>query len=139
MIHDADFDGLTTTELYGILQLRSAVFVVEQECPYLDPDGRDIEPLSRHVWTERNGQIDAYLRVLDEGDARRIGRVVTSPDARGAGVAARLITHVLDTTAAPWVLDAQAHLTGWYERFGFVIAGIEYLEDGIPHVPMRRP
>ncbi|HWL41683.1 MAG TPA: GNAT family N-acetyltransferase [Ilumatobacter sp.] len=136
MIHDRAFAELTVAELYDILRLRSEVFVVEQECTYLDPDGRDTDAGTRHVWT--GSPIDAYLRVLDDGDAHRIGRVVTRPGARSSGLAAQLVEHVLATSAGPWVLDAQSYLTGWYERLGFAVAGAEYLEDGIPHTPMRR-
>ena len=136
MIHDKAFAELTTKELYDILRLRSEVFVVEQECAYLDPDGRDDEPGTRHVWV--GTPVDAYLRVLDDGAARRIGRVVTRPSARSVGLAAQLMKHVLAHVASPWTLDAQSYLTAWYARFGFVQSGPEFVEDGIPHTPMRR-
>lgn len=136
MIRDTSFAELSTRELYDLLRLRAEVFVVEQECAYLDPDGRDDEPGTRHIWI--GSPVDAYLRVLDDGDARRIGRVVTRPTARSGGLAARLVEHTLAHTAGPWRLDAQSHLTGWYARFGFVVCGPEFLEDGIPHTPMER-
>ena len=136
MIHDKPFAELTTAELYDILRLRSEVFVVEQECAYLDPDGRDDQPGTRHVWV--GTPVDAYLRVLDDGGAHRIGRVVTRPSARSAGLAAQLMEHVLAHVPPPWTLDAQSYLTAWYARFGFVVSGPEYVEDGIPHTPMRR-
>lgn len=139
MIHDRTFGELSVDELYALLRLRSAVFVVEQECAYLDLDGRDTEPSARHVWAAADdGRPRAYLRVLDDGDERRIGRVVTDPSARSNGLAARLVAHVLEHHRGPWVLDAQSHLTGWYARFGFTVAGDEFVEDGIAHVPMRR-
>lgn len=137
MIHARRFDDLTPAELYAILRLRSEVFVVEQACPYLDPDGRDTETETLHLWI--GTPADAYLRVLDEGYSRRIGRVATRPAARSGGLSARLIEHVLATTDGPWVLDAQSHLTGWYARFGFAGTGEEFLEDGIPHTRMSRP
>ncbi|HUF98897.1 MAG TPA: GNAT family N-acetyltransferase [Ilumatobacter sp.] len=137
-VHDASFHELSGTQVYAILRLRSEVFVVEQACVYLDPDGRDIESGTRHIWTERGGTIEACLRVLDDGDVRRFGRVATRGSARGTGLAATLIEHALATTVGPWVLDAQAHLAGWYERFGFAVTGAEFDEDGIAHVPMRR-
>lgn len=136
MIHDRTFGELTVAELYALLRLRCEVFVVEQACAYLDLDGRDTEPGTRHVWI--GAPAEAYLRVLDDGEARRIGRVVTHPSARSGGRAAALVEHVLTTVAAPWTLDAQSHLTGWYARFGFEVSGAEYLEDGIAHTPMRR-
>ncbi len=121
-----------------MLCLRAEVFVVEQDCPYQDPDGRDLEPGVHHLWTDGP---DAYLRILDEGaGVHRIGRVVTAPAARGRGLAAALMTRALELVGdGPVVLDAQAQLEGWYARFGFTTAGPAFLEDGIPHVPMRRP
>ena len=68
----------------------------------------------------------------------RIGRVATRRDARSGGLAAALVDHVIATSDAPWVLDAQAQLLGWYGERGFSVSGAEHLEDGIPHVPMRR-
>ncbi len=131
--------------LYRILALRVAVFVVEQDCPYQDLDGRDLEPEAELHWAAADGdaeQVLATLRVLRDADAMRIGRVVTDPVARSAGVAAELMRRALDRCAErapdlPVVLDAQAHLAHWYARFGFEVHGEEFLEDGIPHLPMR--
>ena len=82
----------------------------------------------------------ASLRILDEGGAHRISRVVTAPTARGRGLATDLVRHALDLVGdGPVILAAQAHLTDWYAEFGFVQDGPEFLDDGIPHVPMRRP
>jgi ElaA protein len=141
MPHHAGFSDLDVATLYAILRLRGDVFVVEQKCPYPDLDGRDTEPGTRHVWfAGDDGGIAAYLRVLDDGGTARIGRVVTAPRARGAGLAGRLITEALRLIGdRPSVLDAQAHLAGFYARFGFAPAGPEFLEDGIPHIPMARP
>jgi ElaA protein len=136
----SSFRDLDAGTLYAILKLRSDVFVVEQKCVYADPDGRDTEPGTRHLWISRDDQILAYLRILDDRDAERIGRVVTAPAARGAGLAARLVAEALTVIGnRPSKLDAQAHLVGFYAKFGFEETGPEYLEDGIPHVPMVRP
>jgi ElaA protein len=138
-LRSASFADLDAATLYAILKLRSDVFVVEQECAYPDPDGRDTEPGTRHLWIERGPEIRAYLRILDDGDVRRIGRVVTAPAARGGGLAARLVAAALDEIGdRPSVLHAQAHLTSFYARFGYRPTGPEYLEDGIAHVPMAR-
>jgi len=137
--HDRTFVELTPAELYGILRLRAEVFVVEQAAAYLDPDGRDTEPTARQLWFEGEaGTVVATARVLDDGDARRIGRIATRTDHRGRGLAAQLVNHFLASAVGPWRLDAQAHLSGWYERFGFAVDGPEYDDDGIPHVPMVR-
>jgi ElaA protein len=135
----ASFRDLDTTTLYAILKLRCDVFVVEQKCFYADLDGRDTEPGTRHVWLARGDEILAYLRILDDGDTERIGRVVTAPRARGAGHAGRLMEHALTVIGnRPSVLHAQAHLAAFYTRFGYAPTGPEYLEDGIPHLPMAK-
>jgi len=133
--HAADLDPVT---LYRILALRAEVFVVEQDCAYLDPDGHDLEPGVLQLWVEDGHEVVATARLLPEGGGTRIGRVVTAAHARGRGLAARLVEHALASSPGPWVLGAQSHLAGWYGDFGFVVDGDEYLEDGIPHVPMRR-
>ena len=140
-VRDALTGELDAGTLYRILALRSAVFVVEQNCVYLDPDGRDLEPECRQLWVESDGAVLATLRLLRDPDgAARIGRVATAPSARSSGLAKELMRRALDLSAGrPIVLDAQSYLLDWYARFGFVAEGEEYLEDGIPHVTMRRP
>lgn len=137
----AGFAELDTRTLYDLLRLRVDVFVVEQACAYPELDGRDTEPGTRHLWLAAAGAPAAYLRVLSEpGDVARIGRVVVAPAARGAGAAGQLMTAALDVVGErAAVLDAQAHLVAFYARHGFAATGPEYLEDGIPHVPMARP
>lgn len=134
----ASFRDLDTTTLYAILKLRADVFVVEQKCAYGDLDGRDTEPGTRHVWLSRGDEILAYLRILDDGDAERIGRVVVAPAARGSGYAARLMDEALTVIGSRTsVLEAQAYLVHFYGKYGYQQTGPEYLEDGIPHIPMR--
>jgi ElaA protein len=112
---------------------------VEQECAYLDLDGRDTEPLTRHLWVEHDGAPVATLRLLADGPALRIGRVATDPAHRAQGLAGRLVAAALELAGErEVVLDAQSHLAGWYARLGFVPCGPEFLDDGIPHLPMRR-
>ncbi|WP_433296570.1 GNAT family N-acetyltransferase [Actinoplanes sp. CA-030573] len=138
-VRTSSFDELDAGTLYAIMKLRSEVFVVEQECVYLDPDGRDTEPSTRHIWINHDGEIGAYLRVLDDGDVLRIGRVVTAVKARGNGLAARLMAEALTIIGAkPSVLDAQAYLKNFYAKFGYQQTGPEFIEDGIPHIPMFR-
>jgi ElaA protein len=135
----ASFRDLDTTTLYEILKLRCDVFVVEQKCFYADVDGRDTEPGTRHVWLSRDGEMLAYLRILDDGDTERIGRVVVAPAVRGEGHAHRLMEEALAVVGnRPSVVHAQAHLVRFYAKFGYQQTGPEYLEDGIPHVPMVR-
>ncbi|WP_100500454.1 GNAT family N-acetyltransferase [Geodermatophilus chilensis] len=136
----ARFAELTGAEVYGLCRLRVDVFVVEQQCPYPELDGRDLEPATVHLWFEDDdGAVAATIRVLDDGDTRAIGRVATAAAHRGEGLAARLVEAGIALCAGvPVTLGAQAHLEGWYARFGFARSGPGYVEDGIPHVPMRR-
>lgn len=138
-VRDAATADLDARTLYGILALRSAVFVVEQDCVYLDPDGRDLEPEARQLWIERDGSVVATLRMLRNPDgAVRIGRVATATGARRGGLAEALMRRALELVPdGEVVLGAQAYLEDWYGKFGFVRDGADYDEDGIPHLPMR--
>jgi ElaA protein len=136
---DRRFRELTVDQLHEIYHLRAVVFVVEQACIYNDIDGRDAERATLHHWVERHGRIASYARSLDDGDGvRRVGRVVTHPDHRGHGLAADLVRHIGRGHAGPLVLDAQSHLAEWYEALGYRVDGPEFIDDGIPHKPMRR-
>jgi ElaA protein len=136
----ASFADLDTRTLHDLLRLRVDVFVVEQECAYPEIDGRDLEPGTRHLWLARDGAPIGYLRILsDPGGVERIGRVVVAREARGEGVAGRLMTEALAVIGnRPAVLEAQSYLVDFYARHGFTVTGPEYLDDGIPHLPMRR-
>jgi ElaA protein len=142
-LYDRGFTELEPATLYAVLRLRQDVFVVEQKCPYPDLDGRDAEPATRHLWlgpAENPADPQSYLRILTEPDgAARIGRVCTALAARGLGLSRRLMAGALERTGdRPCVLDAQSYLVDFYGSFGFEPAGPEFVEDGIPHVPMRR-
>ncbi|HEX3649522.1 MAG TPA: GNAT family N-acetyltransferase [Pseudonocardiaceae bacterium] len=135
---------LTPARLYALLRLRVDVFVVEQECPYPELDGRDLEHNTRHFWISSDTDPEvpaACLRLLTEPDGGyRIGRVCTARDARGRGLSRRLMEAVLaDVGDAESVLDAQVQVAGLYSGFGYEPVGEPFVEDGIPHVTMRRP
>jgi ElaA protein len=143
-LHHGRVETLDPAVLYAVLRLRVDVFVVEQECAYEELDGRDLEPDAELMWIAEGDDVLATLRVLADDGAMRIGRVATAAAARGRGLAAELMRAAVaycDDVApgAPIVLDAQAQLEGWYARFGFVVSGESFAEDGIPHLPMRRP
>ena len=129
-------DGLTA---YSLWKLRQDVFVVEQQCPYGDLDGRDLDPDTRHVVMDDDDVVVGCARVLDDGDAWRIGRVALHPTVRGGGLADALLHTALQVCKGrDVVLDAQSPLAPWYATFGFEVCGPEFLEDGIPHLPMVR-
>jgi ElaA protein len=135
----ATFAQLSTTELYRLLQLRCEVFIVEQQSPYPDVDGRDAEPGTRHLWVQDGERVLSALRVVQDGSDRSIGRVVTAREARGQGLSARLVEEALTLCAGHAVgIGAQTYLEGWYARFGFKRTGADYDEDGVMHLPMRR-
>ncbi|QIK65652.1 GNAT family N-acetyltransferase [Nocardioides sp. HDW12B] len=139
-VRRASYAELDPVTAYRILVLRERVFIVEQDCVYADLDGRDLEPGTVHLWIEAEPtRPAAYLRILDDGDHAAIGRVVTDPAHRGRGLAAVLVTAALEVVGDRRTeIHAQAHLRAWYARFGFLVTGDEFLEDGIPHLPMAR-
>ena len=133
-------------QLYAILQLHTEVFVVEQKCPYQEVDGRDLQGDTYHLMGWRDDRLVAYLRLLDplsQGGNVAIGRVVIAPQARRVGLGHELMREALKQIEKVWsgleiYLEAQAHLQDYYGRYGFVAVGKTYLEDGIPHVGMRK-
>ncbi len=137
------FEDLGTRRLYDVLRLRAEVFVVEQRCAYLDPDGQDESAL--HLGLETTDALVAYARLFPptQGYAARFGRVLTAPSARGLGlgdVVVKSAIAALESLAPGTDIDisAQAHLAPWYRRHGFVECGEVYDEDGIPHIGMTR-
>ncbi|RPJ95209.1 GNAT family N-acetyltransferase [Rummeliibacillus sp. TYF005] len=136
------FDELTNSELYNILKERTVIFVVEQNCPYLEVDGKD--PFSYHLFKEVDGEIVAYLRILPPGVSyteSSIGRVIVKKEYRGQGIAKELLKRGLDfiqnelkeTTVK---IQAQEYLRKFYGSFGFQAISETYLEDNIPHIDM---
>jgi len=136
----AGFDELPVRTAYDVWRLRQQVFVVEQDCPYPDLDGRDLEASTRHlVLLDEEDAVVGTLRVLDDGGWSRIGRVVVAPTARGRGLATVMMDEAMALCGDGEVrLDAQTGLTAFYEGYGFVVTGPEFDEDGIMHVPMAR-
>lgn len=139
-VRSASFAELPAETAYRIWQLRTAVFVVEQACAYQELDGRDLEPGTRHLWVEDGAEVVAYLRVLVEtGTVARVGRVCVAASTRSQGLARRLVKAAqVEIGDRVSILHAQSYLTRWYEALGYEVAGPEFVEDGIPHVPMRR-
>ena len=140
-------DQLDVTTLYDVLALRAQVFVVEQECAYLDVDGLDLDPGTVHLLARLDGEMAAYARELAPDDTHpepRIGRVLVTRAARGRQLGRRLLERAIAAVeeSRPGTaieLGAQAHLAGFYASLGFVAVGEPYDEDGIMHLWMRRP
>lgn len=135
-------DALSARELYALLKLRSEVFVVEQRCLYLDPDGQDLTALHL-LGRDESGALLACARLIPTSAGPKIGRVLTAPAARGAGQGRALMRRAIAECAQRWpgqpiALSAQAHLQGFYASLGFAPTSAVYDEDGIPHIDMRR-
>lgn len=138
------FDDLSSLELYAILALRSAIFVVEQQCVYQDIDGKDLK--SEHLLCFVEGKLAGYTRLLPAGlsyEEVSIGRVVIDPAFRSFGLGKNLMQNAIvaceklyETTAIR--IGAQYYLKGFYASLGFVAQGEPYDEDGIQHVEMLR-
>ena len=138
-----DMGGFSAHELYALLKLRVDVFVVEQNCPYPELDGKDDHAL--HMMLKRGDEIIAAARIFPPHDEvpAKIGRVVVSPARRGERLGEALMREALKACAerfpdAPVFLSAQSHLQKFYASFGFRPVSDEYSEDGIPHVDMLK-
>ena len=143
------FDELGVDNLYDALALRCRIFVVEQDCPFVDPDGIDRRSwhlLGRGGQGTQGGALMTYLRVVDPGvkyAEPSIGRVISAPEVRRSGAGRRLMAEGLARCLATWPgqgirIGAQARLEAFYTSFGFATVGEPYVEDGIPHLEMWR-
>ncbi|MEM7162091.1 MAG: GNAT family N-acetyltransferase [Bacteroidota bacterium] len=138
----AKWDDLDTALLYKILELRSAVFVVEQTCVYQDIDGKDQESL--HVYAMNKTDLVAYARIVPGSETKRtsIGRVLIHMEQRGKKIGDLLMKKCIEAAAFHFPdeklqMSAQKHLSNYYQKHGFQVEGEPYLEDGIPHVLMK--
>lgn len=137
-----EFKKLKLEEIYNILQLRNDIFIVEQECPYQDCDGKDEK--SYHLFSEENGKIIAYLRILEKGvsyDEISIGRVCVEKSYRGKGISRKMMLKAIEfvennLNEDTIKIQAQAYLLDFYSSLGFKVVSKEYLEDNIPHIDM---
>ena len=137
------FDQLTTTEMYNLLSLRTAVFVVEQNCPYQELDGKD--QVAQHLWLENEaGEVVALCRLLPQGlsfDEASIGRVLVNPAYRGENWGRALVETALEVLQQAGedavTIEAQYYLRDFYRGFGFVENSEPFDEDGIKHVNMK--
>lgn len=139
------FDELTATQLDAVYRLRQQVFVVEQDCVYLDADGKDAQAI--HLLGFLDGDLVATLRFfpqsIDNSERTAIGRVCNSAQVRGMGVGKRLMSEAIAFAESEYPtraiqLGAQSYLREFYRSFGFEQISEEYLEDDIPHILMLR-
>ena len=137
------FEELNKAEFYQIVKLRIEVFIVEQNCPYPDLDDKDQE--AHHMWIEDTVEIVCYLRINPAGSRfaePSLGRIVTKRSHRKQGLAEVLINKainlVCEKESRAIRISAQCYLEKYYEKFGFLKASEEYLEDDIPHIEMLR-
>jgi len=138
------FNELLPIELYKILRLRNEVFVVEQNCPYQDADNKDLK--CHHLMLLKDDELMAYARLVPPGlsfPQMSIGRVVTSPQARGTGAGRILMNAAIEQChqffgEGSIQIGAQAYLTKFYTSLGFKQVSDVYDEDGIPHIDMIR-
>lgn len=136
------FNELTLVELYQVLELRSEVFVVEQDCVYQDIDGKD--PKALHLLGIADGKVVAYSRLFDAGiyfETTSIGRVVVAKEYRAQKLGHTLIHKGIEGIRKCFnkesiTISAQYYLLHFYRSHGFESVGQEYLEDGIPHIKM---
>ena len=140
------FDDLTTTELYKIMQLRSEVFVVEQNCVYQDVDNKDLVSFHLAAWDkDNNNKLVAYCRILPQEISFKdasIGRVLTDKNYRKNGTGKELMQRAIAATLQQYTcnyitIGAQLYLRKFYEALGFKQVSETYLEDGIPHIDMQ--
>jgi ElaA protein len=142
--HLKKFESLTVHELYAVLRLRSEVFVVEQACIFQDMDNKD--QTSHHLLGWENNNLVAYTRLVPPGISypeASIGRVVTSPAARGSGIGKQLMEKSIEEAfklygKTPIRIGAQLYLKKFYESLGFRQTSNVYIEDGIDHIEMIR-
>ncbi|MBQ0065381.1 MAG: GNAT family N-acetyltransferase [Firmicutes bacterium] len=136
------FEELTTKELYQIYKTRVDVFVVEQECPYPEIDEMDLTSI--HIYLQEEGSILAYCRLIPPGirfEDVAIGRVLSTR--RREGIATKLLEKAIEVIQKEFdcssiTLEAQVYARKLYENVGFVQTSEEFLEDGIPHIQMRK-
>ncbi len=138
------FEELSTEDLYKILNARNEVFVVEQNCIYLDTDGSDEK--AWHLWAEYDGKVGAYCRFFPprvKYPEASIGRVLTTKSSRGTGIGRQMITYAVSCienlfNTSEIRISAQDYLINFYQSFGFIDTGNKYFEDEIPHTEMLR-
>ncbi|WP_342319239.1 GNAT family N-acetyltransferase [Corynebacterium mayonis] len=141
MIDFLHLDEMTSREAFELFRLRVDVFVAEQQCPYNELDDIDIQPDTFHVLArDTNGRLLGCARVFPTSTGSRFGRFVVAAQARGTGLGREIVLGCIDFTRR-WdgdlLIDAQSGLVGYYNKYGFVAEGEEFLDAGVAHRRMR--
>ncbi len=139
------FNELSLHELYEILKLRAQVFVLEQECIYIDPDGQD--PKALHLMAAEDGRLIGTARIFEPGskyEEASFGRLTLTEEYRERGIAHELVSEIHSYIKHhfgnhPIRIEAQAHLRAFYSRHGYQAEGAAYILDDIEHIQMVRP
>lgn len=140
MISLKSLHEMTPLEVHQLYKLRVDVFVAEQNCPYNEIDDQDADPATRHILAFAGGQLAGCARVFPTDTGSRFGRFVVHPDHRGSGLGPQIVRAGIEYTErfpGDLIVEAQAGLVGYYEQFGLVAEGEEFLDTGIPHRVMR--
>lgn len=132
-------DQIDARMLYQLLRLRIQVFVVERQMPRMELDDIDVNDKTVHLWAERSGEVVAGLRLHEQDDgAFRVSRLCTALEARGQGLATKLMQHAITMAKRrEVVVDAPIRTRGFFERLGFRQEGEKFVKDGMPHVELR--
>lgn len=135
------FSEMSVSQWQQIIKLRAEVFVLEQQCVYVDPDDEDSE--AEHIIAFQENKIVGYARLMKLAKGRfQLGRVIVAQGHRGKGVSTSIIEDILNKSVeekSAIQISAQAYLEGFYTQLGFRVKGNLYLEDGIPHIKMTFP
>ena len=135
------YDALSIDELYQILKIRQEVFIIEQDCNYLDAD--NLDQVSQHLLAYKDNQLIAYMRIYPNPNNPKclsFGRILVQKKFRGKGIGENLIQRGIDLFSKDISISmsAQTYLIKFYQKFGFKVVGEQYLEDDIPHIKMLR-
>ncbi len=142
IIESKEFNDLSLQELYSILKIRQEVFIIEQNCNYLDCDNLDLNAI--HIYIKEDLKLIAYLRIIKPkviSENAVLGRILVDSERRKNNIGKKIISHAINLIKHNYPntsieMSAQAYLIDFYNQFEFKVYGEEYLEDDIPHIKM---
>ena len=140
MISLKSLHEMTPIQLHQLYKLRVDVFVAEQNCPFKEIDDQDANPETRHILAFDGETLAGCARVFPTESGSRFGRFVVHPDFRGSGLGPQIVRTGIEYTErfnGDLIVEAQSGLVGYYEQFGLVAEGDEFLDTGVPHRKMR--